>query len=128
MAPSSVQFPPSQRSQQSQNPKADQIVWRYFNKVVLSVANARIISPDSQDPQDASAPGLPVNDYEEGGGTPTGSISVAAPGPSSAVAGGGTAGGSKAATKGKQTGPKVDKWVRLIRVRESLWSTARTGH
>lgn len=113
MAPSSVQFPPSQRSQQSQNPKADQIVWRYFNKVVLSVANARIISPDSQDPQDASAPGLPVNDYEEGGGTPTGSISVAAPGPSSAVAGGGTAGGSKAATKGKQTGPKVDKWFNL---------------
>lgn len=128
MAPSSVQFPPSQRSQQSQNLKADQIVWRYFNKVVLSVANARIISPDSQDPQDAPAPGLLVNDYEEGGGTPTGSISVAAPGPSSAVSGGGTAGGSKPATKGKQTGPKVDKWVRLIRVSQSLWSTARTAH
>lgn len=111
MAPSSVQFPPSQRSQQSQ--KADQIVWRYFNKVVLSVANARIISPDSQDPQDAQAPGLPVNDFEEGGGTPTGSISVAAPGPSSNAAGGSNAGGSKAAAKAKQTGPKVDKWFNL---------------
>ncbi|KAG8925499.1 hypothetical protein FRC00_003919 [Tulasnella sp. 408] len=113
MAPSSVQFPPSQRSQSSQNTKADQIVWRYFNKVVLSVANARIINPDSQDSQDTPAPGLPVNDFEEGGGTPTGSISVAAPGPSSNAAGGSTAGGSKLATKGKQTGPKVDKWFNL---------------
>ncbi|KAG8982358.1 hypothetical protein FRB90_006857, partial [Tulasnella sp. 427] len=114
MAHSSVQFPPAQRSQQSQNPKADQIVWRYFNKVVLSVANARTINPDSQDPQDPLAPTLPVNDYDEGGGTPTGSISVAAPGPSSNAAGGGTTSGNKASSKGKQGGPKVDKWVLVL--------------
>ncbi|KAG9040395.1 hypothetical protein FS837_000690, partial [Tulasnella sp. UAMH 9824] len=113
VTPSSVQFPPSQRSLSSQNPKADQIVWRYFKKVVLSVANARIINPDSQDSQDTPAPGLPINDFDEGGGTPTGSISVATPGPSSNAAGESTAGDSKLATKGKQTKPKVDKWFNL---------------
>lgn len=130
MAPSTVQFPPAQeRSQQSPNTRADQIVWRYFNKVVLTVAHARTLYPDSQDPQDAPAPGLPVGDYDEGGGTPTGSISVAAPTPSSTTQGSSAAGPSRAPARARADGPKVDKWVRLIALERACGhSTARTAH
>ncbi|KAG8906151.1 hypothetical protein FRB99_007465 [Tulasnella sp. 403] len=121
MASSSLPFPPSTNTQLSHNSKADQIVWRYLNKVVLVLANARLTN-ESQDVPDISAagavsgglggcgPASQAADLDDSG-TPTGSISVAmtAPGSSRSTPPSTTI----SASKGKQSGPRLDKWFNL---------------
>ncbi|KAG8962550.1 hypothetical protein FRC03_004030, partial [Tulasnella sp. 419] len=119
---STLPFPnqPHATTNTAGNPKADQIVHRFFNKVVLVILNARIPAPDVTDPLEEALLGIDEDGRRTGALSPSGTdtpsrSTTGIPATSSAAVNRHHERGVAPDTPGagRVPRPKIDKWFNI---------------